>query len=617
MEHSIDYTMDTFFGKLAMSPESFDQNDALSVFSYVKFLERKASILEDIVNTSHTIAEINQTLQSNPNLSCNETLTTKSREIGTQTDTVVECDEQEAPQPTPINKIDSTVLRDSLLVPGLEITSSDPHEPEENHVFSPTSLSTISSLTISEIGKSTIDSPFSPSSLSSVSISTIDSPIRPFEMIKGNPFEKFCTDIFLRELDFSHKFTNRRSVYFGEFDYEYSGGKHKARDIPPNSYLASICSYLEVLFPDFPYNSALINFYGNGADYLPAHSDNEECIDEDSYILTVSLGSTRTMRFTDISSKSAVADIDLKHGDVMVMSKESQMIYQHELLPSSVDAGSRISITFRLINRPTCQTSTPTDEEVDQDPLDINSNENCGYVPYKMHDPFPVRNRSPIYHQMRNQHTNPSVSNHNKSPRTRVTPPKNSNHKQDTLYISSSLFRHLNERKMSSIKHSAKVLFHPGANSHQMLTRMLQDNEFLSLDKAAIKQIFILTGTNYVDSLSSHTLNYDTAVRGINEICFKLWDIFVNAKINVVNILPRADRLKNNVVNELNRSIREMCRLHGLNFVDTESKNRLFSESSGNRKQQFFNDGYFDDVHLNVNGISRLSRHLKYLAHIL
>ena len=67
MEHSMDYSMDTFFGKLATSPNLIDRDDTLSVLSYVKFLERKASILEDIVNTSHTIAEINQTLRSNPN----------------------------------------------------------------------------------------------------------------------------------------------------------------------------------------------------------------------------------------------------------------------------------------------------------------------------------------------------------------------------------------------------------------------------------------------------------------------------------------------------------------------------------------------------------------------
>ena len=88
MEHSIDYTMDTFFGKLAISPDLVNQNDTLSVFSYVKFLERKVSILEDIVSTSHTIAEINQTLQSNPNQSFEKTIPIQGVEIGVQTDFV-------------------------------------------------------------------------------------------------------------------------------------------------------------------------------------------------------------------------------------------------------------------------------------------------------------------------------------------------------------------------------------------------------------------------------------------------------------------------------------------------------------------------------------------------
>jgi hypothetical protein len=105
--------------------------------------------------------------------------------------------------------------------------------------------------------------------------------------------------------------------------------------------------------------------------------------------------------------------------------------------------------------------------------------------------------------------------------------------------------------------------------------------------------------------LTSGDITYQNAVKGINEICFKLWEIFLNAKISVVNILPRADRLENVFVDKLNGSIKEMCVLHGLNYVDTESKNKLFSERNGNRKNLYFENGNFDDVHLNKDGIAR------------
>ena len=87
----------------------------------------------------------------------------------------------------------------------------------------------------------------------------------------------------------------------------------------------------------------------------------------------------------------------------------------------------------------------------------------------------------------------------------------------------------------------------------------------------------------------------------------------INAKLSVINLLPRVDRHKNATINILNNAIKEMCRMHGHSFVDTESKVKLFS-NNGHRKSAFFRQG-FDDVHLNKSGISRLGKHLKYIAH--
>ena len=595
MEHSIDYTMDTFFGKLAISPDLVNQNDTLSVFSYVKFLERKVSILEDIVSTSHTIAEINQTLQSNPNQSFEKTIPIQGVEIGVQTDFVKNCACHEAPKSSQVENLNPIEMADSLLLSSLE--PNLPENPDTSSKFSPLSLSSFSSLTIGDIGKSN---------------ESLQNCIEPFEMIDGNPFDKFCVDTLIEELDFSHTFSNRKAVYFGEFDYEYSGGIHKAQDIPPKSYLANICSYLEVVLPEFYFNSVLVNFYGSRTDCLPRHSDNEDCIDEKSNILTLSLGATRTMQFTSMSTGSTVADVELSHGEILLMSKQSQRFYQHELLPSPTDDASRVSLTLRLIKEPICRNAA--NDEINE--IELNSNAS-GYVPYRMHEPFPVRSRAPIQSNNHQTWTKPTEPKYSGSVKQATHWDKSySHHKPDCLYISSSLFRDLNEHKMSSSEHTAKVLFYPGANSEQMLKRLLQDREFQSLDKGAIKQIYILTGTNYVDSLYSGDLTYETAVTGVNEMCSKLWEIFVDAKINVVNILPRADRDKNVYVDKLNESIREMCFLHGLNFVDTESKNRLFTETNGIRKQQYFKYGYFDNVHLNLSGIARLGRHLKYLTHI-
>ena len=585
MMHQIDSSMDTFFGKLSLSPNSISEQDTLSIFSYVKFLERKASILEDIVNTSHTLAEINQTLSSNPNCSIVETTVIKSVDIGVQTENTLElCQCQIAP-PQPIETV---TLSD--FDPDVDATKqSNAKSSDLLSKFSPLSLSSLSSLALSDIGKS-CESPQNNTNL-------------PFELIEGYPFEKFSYETFLNDLDFSHDFSNRKAVYYGEFEYEYSGGKHKAKDIPRNSYLASICSYLEVLLPDYNYNSALINFYSNGSDFIPCHSDNEESIDDDSTILTLSLGASRTMRFTEIATKSTVAEVELKHGSILVMSKKSQQLYQHELLAKPDNDGGRLSVTFRSI-KGSIHHSVSNNAPVHVLEKELSAS---GYVPYSMNEPFPNRRQRPADKKRQwEDFKNPPHNNPSKTL---------SGHKPDTLYISSSMFRNLNENMMSSSKHSAKVLFYPGADSHQMLQRLLQDDEFHTLDKSAIRQVFVLTGSNYIESLASGTLMFEKAASGVNSMCCKLWETFVNAKISVINILPRADNSRNECVFRLNNFIKELCLSHGLKYVDTEYKNRLFSELNGARKQQYFKGGYFDDVHLNAKGIARLGRHLKYLAH--
>jgi hypothetical protein len=63
----------------------------------------------------------------------------------------------------------------------------------------------------------------------------------------------------------------------------------------------------------------------------------------------------------------------------------------------------------------------------------------------------------------------------------------------------------------------------------------------------------------------------------------------------------------------LNNTIKEICRRHGLSFIDTEHDVTLFSVK-GFRKSSYFRCG-FDDVHLNRAGILRLAKHLKFLAH--
>ena len=592
--------LNTFHGQLIVGCEqNIDDSSencvkCLKLLSHILFLEQKVSILEDIVNTSNLIAEISQSLSDHqdqslyrdPNVSCSD--------VGIQTDHVnpnhssqIEYDgECEVPQSFMlVNSEGEIEASESLLCPTKQNCYSLLVSPISSAASSETDYETMS-YNYNE------DSDFT----------------NPCELIEGSPFEKFSLDILLREIDFSHQFKNRKAVYYGRYPYHYTGGSHKPRDFTDGSYLGSICSYLDVLFPNYEYNSVLVNLYESGHDYMPSHSDSEECIEDDSYIVTISLGTTRTIQFTGINSTDKVAELKLNHGDVFVMSKASQMLYQHEIPPDSSVTEGRVSLTFRLV-KPEVPARSYLPNMMKQSKLDQIelSSEESGYVPYDQHKD-----------QMKSQHQ-PRTTQH----KTRSIPQNGqrkhqqfSSDRTETVYISSSIFRELDGGLLSSADQQAQVFYYPGANSTEMLQRLLRDNQFQALDKKHVKKVFLLTGTNYVDAINSNSTSLETAVDGINLICCKLWDMFANARLHIINILPRECNHKNRVVIELNKSIKEMCYTHGLSYVDTECINELFSSKhSGVRKNMYFKHGY-DNVHLNKLGIARLARHLKYLAHI-
>ena len=650
------HAFDTFFGKICESKDNeWYLNESTS--SYIKFLERKVSILEDIVNTTNLIAELNSTIASN------QSVVVTSTDKGVQTDYAssnqanIEYDcIQNVPCSFMVTDTDGVVeLSESLISlnidgAGKEISVNPWENSFYDRISSASSLDASTECPMASASSSPTCLPkednfhdnvsLVPSmssnsnihgSKTSLHVSRISSvknsltDLRPMdhtpvELIEDAPFSKFSINMLLRELEFSHKFDNRSAVYFGEFDYKYHGGNHNARDIPPQSYLSSITSYLDVLFPAYEYNSALVHLYSSGKDYIPLHCDDEDSIADDSYIITVSLGASRVLQVRDISSNDVVARIKVKHGDVFAMSKASQMLYAHEIVPDSSISDPRVSITFRLIKgrkassneddlsaekeydaphkemspRPLLRpTSTPIDSDLD-------SNES-GYVPYPS---VPEKSPPKQYFSINKSH----LVNH------RSPPHKSENQQIDTIYISSSMFRDLDPSLLSSSKQSAEVFFYPGANSTQMIQRLTQDPKFKNLEKKLVTKVFLLTGTNYVDPISSGLFKMDSAKQGINSICFRLWEIFTNAKLHIVNILPRVMKAKNKIVDELNDFIRHICRTHGLFFIDTELRNRLFS--NGSIRKDFYFRSRFDDVHLNRAGVARLGKHLKYFAHL-
>ena len=159
----------------------------------------------------------------------------------------------------------------------------------------------------------------------------------------------------VKSLKFERKFSSGRSAkLFGDLPYSYSNTTHFATEFSKNPLVADMFNYVTEKFPSFELNSCLINYYPDRKSYMPDHSDDEHQIDPDSFIVTLSLGSERTMYFKLKHSKTVIATVNLSDGMIMIFSKNSQDMYTHGIPPNlntrvTDDYIPRLSATFRKL----------------------------------------------------------------------------------------------------------------------------------------------------------------------------------------------------------------------------------------------------------------------------
>ena len=450
----------------------------------------------------------------------------------------------------------------------------------------------------------------------------------PYESYDQQVFNLFDTHKLEDSTTFTSCFNNRSTAYYGRYSYCYGNTYHSSRDFAENPYLEKILNYVDIAYPSLKYNSAMVQRYMTGDEFIPQHSDDEEDIQDNSLILTISFGTTRTIEFNEIGQSNWNESLKLHHGDCLLMSQKSQRYFSHGI-PQDQTSEKRLSVTLRLIksrkslallkdvqiNQPEIQDES--DESVNGQPSSVledgyqpitannlhsrqSTHTRNGYQPFQANTPYsriPTRGKTFAA----------------QNPRQRSTA---NGDDIDTLYISSSMFRHLDPVRLSSRRQKADVLFYPGADASQMLRRLTHDFKFQSLNKKHVKKVFIMIGTNNVDKIYSGSCSLDQAQRDINDMLYKLWSVFEDAQINVISILPRQNPSKNNIVQEINIYIEKMCKTHGLLFVNTHTnKNYGFVDINNVRNQQLFVGGY-DNVHLSKMGYNVIANNLKYLSHL-
>jgi alkylated DNA repair dioxygenase AlkB len=136
----------------------------------------------------------------------------------------------------------------------------------------------------------------------------------------------------------------RLTGWYGDRDavYTYTGMTNYPRPWTPA--LAALRDRLDAALAT-RLNSCLIGVYRDGSHAVDWHADDEPELRD--RIVSVSLGATRTFQLREVAGGAPFA-VPLKHGSVLVMTVESQRLWQHAV-PPEPSAGPRMNLTFRTI----------------------------------------------------------------------------------------------------------------------------------------------------------------------------------------------------------------------------------------------------------------------------
>jgi alkylated DNA repair dioxygenase AlkB len=460
----------------------------------------------------------------------------------------------------------------------------------------------------------------------------------PYRLLPEKSFAMFDLDILDKHTSFTRTFLNRSTAYYGVLPYRYGSTYHGPVAIPTGNYLHEILHHLQTLMPDYHFNSVLLNKYIDGKDCIGYHSDDEPEISPDSNIVTISLGETRAVIFRSSSGKEQ--SVTFGHGDAHVMSKASQEFYTH-CIPKDSSMKTRISITCRMLTNPSDRDRTITEEQFMStqdliiDTLQHLSVHSDHHAPadtpqHLFKAPVSTAAAPPVERPL--HITQPPSAEHQDV--RQVSAGRNIT-KKTTVYISSSMFSELNARKLSSSNQTAIVLFYRGATASEILCNLQTDANFLGINPLNVDNIFLMCGTNNVDRVVGaphhrrsslvgvdefeyHQHELGAAMDSITNLVYFLHEWARAATINILNLLPRVSRARNIVINKLNGFMLDLCTQNSnfLRWIGTESSRHLFTDRGALRTEHFFNQKGSDNVHLSFEGVARLARHLKFLAHI-
>lgn len=139
----------------------------------------------------------------------------------------------------------------------------------------------------------------------------------------------------------------RLICFYGDEGVEYTYSRSKMISLDWNDQIKRLKDEIENLLKE-NFNSALVNYYRDGNDSMGYHADDETELGLNPTIASVSFGCSRRMNFVCKRTKEKIT-IELRHGDLLVMSGALQHQWRHSIPKSKKITEGRLNITYRNI----------------------------------------------------------------------------------------------------------------------------------------------------------------------------------------------------------------------------------------------------------------------------
>ena len=365
-------------------------------------------------------------------------------------------------------------------------------------------------------------------------------------------------------------------------------------------------------------NSVLVSQYKNGSVGTRWHKDDEAEMDPSQPICVVSVGSKRQVDFVNAGEtdfRRTCLTLSPSEGSIYLMKPGCQESFLHRVKQNKKVKTSRISLSFRrFMKRPTSSSSNSSDVTVPLTPVknliakfDSSPSDASFQTPGSAVRPVTqlpqVEGYSPFLSDQVNTHGSQCARN-TSLPSIRT--------EKAAVIFGTSITSKIDEDRMSNKYRTVFNCSMSGAKISD-ITEMARD--FCVENSSIISKVdkvVVSVGTNDIKYFNGHKYNVSRRFSAsIHKLVDTLKFLFPHAMIVFQTVLPIRvlNKYTGDTFHSFNRLLRDICGRRGCIFLDCFAD---FLDESGDDINTYF---YRDDLHLNLFGLMRLCRALKFAIH--